>query len=91
MEYSMLDIATIASNIPPYSKSIVNGTTGLLVEETSKAWTDAINYLIGNRGPRQYLARSAKESVLKEHNINTKAYLWKEAYEKLLKPSEVVA
>lgn len=87
----MMGMATIASDIPPYSKVITNNIDGLLVKEDTKAWVDAIDYVIRQRGPRQMMARSAKEEVLKNHNINTKAYLWRDAYETLLKPQEVTA
>lgn len=86
MEYSLFDIATVASKIPPYSPVISSGDDGLLVGEDKKEWVDAILSLYGNEQKRISMANKARENVVANHNIETKAHLWVEAYERLLKP-----
>lgn len=86
MEYSMVGMATVAANIPPYSKVISNGNTGLLCNEDEKAWEDAIEHLIKSKSTRHAMACEAKAEVLKNHNIHTKAHLWADAYNTILKP-----
>lgn len=89
MEYSMVGMASVASNIPPYSSVIKDGETGLLCGEDEKQWEDAIDRLIGDANLRNSIAKNAKEDVLKHHNIHNKIHLWHNAYEKLLKPAMV--
>jgi glycosyltransferase involved in cell wall biosynthesis len=90
MEYSMCGMATIASDIPPYSKVISNGNTGLLCKEDEKEWEDAIEKLIKDKANRWAIACQAKEEVLKNHNIETKLHLWIDAYESILNPKSNV-
>lgn len=92
MEYSLMGMATVASNIPPYSPVIDNGRTGILCGASdTKGWVDALNDLISDKHKRMNLAKRAEEEVLTNHNANTKAHLWIEAYEKALKPEGVKA
>lgn len=88
MEYSMLGCATVASNIKPYSPVIKNGETGLLAK-TNKEWEDALDLLIKDEKKRRLMAKKAFIAVMEEHNIQKKAHLWVDAYQNLLKPSEV--
>jgi glycosyltransferase involved in cell wall biosynthesis len=85
MEYSMVGMATIASNIPPYSTVIEHDKTGLLCAEDTKEWYDAIELLVKSKSKTYAMAGSAKEQVMLHHNIQKKAHLWYEAYQKLLK------
>lgn len=89
MEYSTQGMATIASNIPPYSVDIDGGNTGILV--TDGLWFDAMEQLIKDKKYRQTLADNAYEEIKKNHNADTKAYLWRDAYEKILKTELVEA
>jgi glycosyltransferase involved in cell wall biosynthesis len=89
MEYSAMGIATIASNIPPYSVDIKNQSTGKLVDDDE--WYDAMEFLVCNPIARQTLSENAYAEVLKNHNADTKAYLWRDAYEKILKQDLVEA
>lgn len=91
MEYSVMNIASIASNIPPYSPVIENGKTGLLIGEDSKQWEDSLSKLITDKSYRTKLASQAKDEILTNHNINTKSHLWTEAYEKAMKGNLVTA
>jgi glycosyltransferase involved in cell wall biosynthesis len=83
MEYSVMKMATIASDLPPYNVDIVSGHTGTLVRDDQ--WFDAIEVLINNQKHREHLARNAYQEVFENHNADTKAYLWRDAYEKILK------
>ncbi len=89
MEYSMVGMATVAANIPPYSSAIKNEETGILCNEDEKAWEDAIERLIADRNLRIKLSDNAKQDVLLHHNIHHKIHLWEEAYSNLIKPAVV--
>ena len=83
MEYSVMGMATIASNIPPYSTVIADSYDGYLVED--HGWESAIEQLINQREYRETLAKNAYQTVFENHNADTKAHLWKDAFERLLK------
>lgn len=87
MEYSMVGIATIAADIPPYNKVIKHGDTGLLCKEDAKEWEDKLDYLIKSPSARHAMACTAKQDVLENHNLNTKIHLWADAYNNILRPS----
>lgn len=82
MEYSMSKCATIASNMFPYSPVITDGVNGLLVDENG--WFDAMENLILNKEKRIEIGNNAYKDVEKNHNADTKAYLWLDAYTKLM-------
>lgn len=83
LEYSVVKAATVASNMPPYSPVIRHGENGLLVKEDE--WFDAIEMLIVDKEKRERIAKNAFEDTHENHNANSKAYLWLNAYEALLK------
>lgn len=89
MEYSMLGAATIASNIEPYKSVIKHGETGLLCS-SNEEWETALDELIRDANKRTRMAKLAFVNVMEEHNINKHITLWRDTYESLLKPKEVV-
>ena len=86
MEYSALGIATVATNIPPYSIDISDRETGLLVENNTKSWFDNISGLALNYELRNKLSKQAYSQVEANYNIKNKAHLWLDAYSKLMNP-----
>lgn len=89
MEYSMLGMATIASNIEPYSSVLKHRETAMLCND-NKEWEESLNELIIDGKKRRLMAKKAFVDVIENHNINTKANLWVEAYQNVLKPKEVL-
>lgn len=59
-DYAWCGAAIIASDVPTYRRTMINGIHGLLVENTSEAWVKAMTYLIENNEERQFLIRGAK-------------------------------
>lgn len=90
-DYTTTGAATVASNIPPYSPVITNEVDGLLVENDTKSWVDAIERLVKDKEKRQSLADKAYENVYENWNADKKAYLWRDAYEGILKKDFVLA
>jgi glycosyltransferase involved in cell wall biosynthesis len=82
-EYSAIRIPTIASNVSPYSPVMVNEENGLLISDDQ--WFDAMERLIKDKELRNKLSDKAFENVYQNHNADKFAYLWRDAYEKLLK------
>ena len=85
MEYSIMGIATIASNIPPFNVVIRNEDTGLLIDEVKQSWITAINMLVKDKKLRLRIAEDAKFDVLNNHNADKSAHLWTETYEKVIR------
>ncbi len=82
-EYSAMRIATIASNIPPYTEVMTAGENGLLVSDDQ--WFMAMEDMIGDVEKRRKLADKAYDNVFENHNADKKVHLWRDTYESLLK------
>lgn len=65
LEWSMCNIPTIASNVYPYTNSIVNGTNGFLATKSTE-WISAMSTLIENVELRKQIAKNAYEQVRRE-------------------------
>jgi glycosyltransferase involved in cell wall biosynthesis len=84
LEYSACGIAGIYSNTEPYC-SVRNHETGILVENSTEAWFDAICDLIDNPDKRMGLATAAQGEVLRDWNMQKHAKLYSEIYLKILR------
>lgn len=82
-EYSVLKVASIASDWPPYSPCITNGKDGLLAKPDQ--WFSAMEELILDKEKRIKLGENAYENIYENHNADKFAYKWQEAYENVLK------
>lgn len=59
LDYSALKIATVASNVEAYASTIIDQETGLLVDNKSEAWVDALSMLITSAETRRRMADNA--------------------------------
>lgn len=75
-DYSVSGIPSICSNVLPYSPVIENGVSGVLVENTTEAWTEALRSLITSHELRNRIVDSAKERVALLHNLDLSAQSW---------------
>lgn len=64
-ETALIPAAFIGSNIPPYKDTVINGKTGLLVENNEKSWYKALEKLVLDKELRLKLAKSAQKEVEK--------------------------
>ena len=62
-EYGGCGIAGAYSRVAPYTDYVVDGATGLLVDNTSDAWIRALERLIGDTDLRATIARNALADV----------------------------
>jgi len=83
----MLEIPSICQSFPtgdsPYQQNPKDAEY-LLLADTYDEWVSQIEVLINDKELRLSLGKSAHEYVEREYNIETKAHLWREAYETLL-------
>lgn len=85
-DYSMAQIPSICSNVPPYSDYVVHGQTGLLADNTTDAWADAIESLMHNRQHREQLSDAARDYVMQTHLVNESGDAWQRVIEQLPPP-----
>lgn len=71
-ESSLVEVATVASDVGAFKDAVVNGKTGILVKNTSEAWFDGISRLVEDREKREMIAKHAREHVLKEYRTTGK-------------------
>jgi glycosyltransferase involved in cell wall biosynthesis len=76
--------AVIATDNPIYRLAIKNGETGLLVEQTSDAWNNAIQSLIDSAERRERIQVQGHKWVYKHHDMSKNWKLWDQAYRKIL-------
>ena len=53
----------VATDCPQYRENIVPRGTGMLVENTTEAWIEALEYLLSNKGRRRRMAIAAHEAA----------------------------
>lgn len=80
-EYGACGIAGVYSNVDVYSDSIKDKETGILVENNSSDWINAIELLIHNPELRKKIAKNAKEKVKSEFSFSHAISTWKESLE----------
>ena len=68
LEYSALGIPTVASPVEPFSKSILDGKTGILADDTED-WVRAIRLLTADEGLRKEMGKLAQDKVRVKFNI----------------------
>jgi GT2 family glycosyltransferase/glycosyltransferase involved in cell wall biosynthesis/predicted Zn-dependent protease len=90
LEYSACGCAGIFSDLPPYNSCIQNGLTGLLVENTTESWVNAIEQLISDPELRRSIAENAKQQVMANHTLLSGAHKYMEAYSSLITIEEPV-
>lgn len=93
LENSMLEIPTIAQSFPtgdsPYEQN-PEDRNYLMLASNTQDFIDSIEKLIADKDLRVSLGKKAKEYVEENYNINDKAHLWREQYEKLLDNNNMV-
>ena len=82
-DYASASIPAICSNVPPYADYVVHQQTGLLVENTTEAWVNAIESLIQSTQQRQALAQAARDYVIATHLADQAGDAWETAIQTL--------
>lgn len=79
-DYSTCGVPSICSNVLPYSAVVDNEVTGLLVDNTTEAWSFGLRALILSHDLRGRIARAAKERVIAEHNLMCSVRSWQSLF-----------
>ena len=63
LEFGFLGIPCVYSNTPSYNQTVVDGETGLLVNNTTENWVNAIKQLIENPALRKKIGANAQQEI----------------------------
>lgn len=83
LEYTVLGIPGVSSDLEPYSKVIAPGVTGLLAE-TTEQWDQHLRTLIDQPDLRRQIATQAQATVRSDWLITDHYQQWLDAYEIIL-------
>ncbi len=84
-DYAWCGASIIASDVPAYRRTMVNGLHGLLVENTSSAWIKAIVSLIEDPDKRNFIERGAKLLLENVHLQNKTIASWHQLIWRIMK------
>lgn len=82
LEYAMLGIPTVASDVGPYADFVEHGVTGFLVR-TDADWADYLHALIENPELRAQMGEAARRRA-SEYTIQGNVHKWAIAYGELV-------
>jgi glycosyltransferase involved in cell wall biosynthesis len=80
LEYGMLGIPVIASDVYPYRLVVDDGVNGYLVSNNRNAWKLKLTELIENETKRKEMGEAMKTKVLKYYDISIQYKQWETAY-----------
>lgn len=76
IDFSLSGVVSICSNVPPYTDTLINGTTGILVNNDVDSWYNAIIELGKSKTLRVDLAKAAKDYCLENFALDKSAEAW---------------
>lgn len=81
-EYSSLKIPCVASNIPPYNLSILDGNTGFLCG-SKEDWVETISKLVLSSKLREEVGNRARSKIEEDYDLSKGVYQYEDIYKKL--------
>lgn len=79
LDYSILGIPGIYSNVTPYEQTVSHLETGYLANNNPQAWIEAFECLLNDDALRKKMAIQAQEYVLSKRTLKYCASNWKNA------------
>jgi glycosyltransferase involved in cell wall biosynthesis/tetratricopeptide (TPR) repeat protein len=76
LEFGFLGVPCVFSNTPSYNQTVVDGETGLLVNNSSEHWVKAIQSLIDNPALRINIGVNAQKEVQTNWMLNSQNNGW---------------
>lgn len=87
LDYGILGIPGIFSDVPSYRSTVKHGENGLLVENVGDAWEAALEKMTLNNAMRRRLAAAVAEEVWNTRTLAQNAVRWEEAVIRLKETS----
>lgn len=84
VEYAAIGVPSICSNWPPYSDVITDGVNGFLYD-TEDDFEEKLIRLASDRELRQEMGENARQYVMDNYDIDSKADIWGANYAKLIR------
>ena len=84
MDYSAIGAAGVFSQVPAYASSVKHEESGLLVENDSAAWEEALEALLSDDNLRMHVAGNAFRALYEERTLEHCAHRWLSALDSLL-------
>lgn len=81
LEISSCGIPGIYSDLPPYNSCVEHLVNGILVNDSSQNWYEAMVYLIENLDARKRIGQKAQQDVMNGYRMSTHAYRYLDAYQ----------
>lgn len=81
-EFGGCGIAGVYSNFPPYSNTVEDGVSGLLVDSSTEAWTDAIGRLVEDEELRRRIGDAARVDVSSNYTFDNELAGWRRAIDR---------
>lgn len=82
IEMAALQVPSVVSYVSPY-KEIATEENGIFVDNEPGAWVKGISHLIENESVRIAMGQAARRYVEENFDIEKKAHMWADAYNKL--------
>lgn len=83
LEFGFLGIPTIFSNTVSYNQTVIDGKTGLLANNSTVSWVNAISKLINNANLRRTMGSNAQKEVQTNWMLNSQLSGWQQILDKL--------
>jgi len=83
LEFGFLGVPCVFSNTPSYNQTVVDGETGLLVDNSTENWVKAIQTLIDNPTLREKIGANAQKEVQTNWMLTNQNNGWQEVLDKL--------
>lgn len=85
LQYSAVGLPAIYSNVTPYQEVVTDRVNGILVDNDSESWYQAIIQCIGDPAELNTLAVAAHQKVIEEYLMSSWANSYVEIFAKALK------
>jgi len=83
LEFGFLGVPTVFSNVESYNTTVVDGETGLLVNNSTDSWVKAIQRLVDNPTLREQIGAKAQKEVQTNWMLTSQNNGWQSLLEKL--------
>jgi GT2 family glycosyltransferase/Tfp pilus assembly protein PilF/glycosyltransferase involved in cell wall biosynthesis len=90
LEYSVCKIPGIYSDVGAYRTVVQNGETGILVNNTSASWYNAIKKLVVEPSYRQRIGSNAQAEVLRNNTVGRNSINWIKSYREMFSAVSII-
>lgn len=81
LDYGVLGIPGIFSDVSVYNRTLRHGETGLLAANEPEAWEAALERMLSDTAGRQSMAKGVREYVWQHRMLEQNVHLWADAIE----------